>query len=424
MRTLLYTTMICALPFAGWGQAAIVKLANPSFEGYPGYSKLPEHWFNGGFDKETASDLQPGFFGCSKKPVHGRSYVGMVTRDNNTWERVGQKLSQPLLKDTLYRFNICLSTSGNYVSYSRRTGMETNYTAPVRLRIWGGNAEKNEEELLAESPVVAHRDWIRYDFEIKPIHFDINQVVLEAYFGNPNGATNGNLLLDNCSAFVPASVSIATPSVNSDDEVVSADVIKIFNPSFEEFAGTPGLPTGWETDDQLKSKYRVHPAGQSVALNTNPKTTFIVNDDAPLKRKAADQNRFTSLLASKAGLTQMISQQLEGVMKKDSAYSFSIHLAHNKYFKEEIAPTRYLNYKNPLKLRIWSSNSENLKHELLAESNLVVNDKWQEFNFILKPLKQDCKRLTFEACHVSESGESYDGNLLLDHCSDLVKISP
>src|SRR5690606_21354708 len=150
---------------------------------------------------------------------------------------------------------------------------------------------------------------------------------------------------------------------NTSNDVVSSDVIKIFNPSLEDLAGTTGAPTGWGTGDQPKSIYRDHPAGEYVPLNSSRKLSYNMNNAAPLKMKAADQNRFTSILASKTGLTQTISQQLEGVLKKDSAYSFSIHLAHGKHFKEEIAPTRYLDYKNPLKLRIWSSSTENLKHE-------------------------------------------------------------
>lgn len=418
MKTCLLSFFVLLISPCGLCQTPAVNLFNPSFEGEPGASKLPAGWFDSGFQNETPSDVQPGFFGCHIKPLHGNTYVGLVTRDNNTWERIGQKLSKELLRDTLYRFSACLSGSATYFSISRRSGMEADYIVPVRLRIWGGNLELNKEVLLAESPIVRNRDWIRYEFDIKPEHFDVNQIVLEAYYQNPERPVNGNLLIDLCSAFVPANGQFA----GWKPDPVETGVIMLFNPSFEEVTGRYDLPNGWEGSNALKSRYYVHPAGKLGAFSSEPgKEHIIVTDDAPTSRDAADQDRFASLIASADGKTQSMAQQLEGVLKKDSVYSFSLFLAHSQRFAEKIEKDRLLDYKGALKLRIWSSDMENRKLELLAETPLIANKKWEKYNLTLKPEKQDCTRIMLEAGHKSDNGPYYNGNLLIDNCSAIVK---
>lgn len=423
MKTL-FQTVLFGLFFSlkGLGQAPVVRLVNPSFEGIPAAGSLPPGWFNGGFSDESPSDVQPGSFGCSKKPIHGETYVGMATRDNNTWERMAQKLEQPLLKDTLYRFSVCLSSSQMYLSRSRLTQKEANYVAPVRLRVWGGNFDANEEVILAESPVIAHADWIRYEFEIKPYQFDVNQIVLEVHYEDPQKATNGNLLIDNCSAFVPASLPPErirlTHSVRK-----SLDDIDLYNPSFEDYSLAANLPLGWETDDQLKTSYRIHPAGFFSTYSSRNTAGYSIVVEQPTKMKPYDKNRFASLVASSDGRSQRISQQLEGVMKKDSAYSFSIYLAHSKRFKIKSKSDDYTDYPNPLRLRIWGGKAGESRKELLAETALVVSQKWKKFEFVLKPSEQDYDRLTFEACHATDFGAPYNGNILLDNCSDIKKIT-
>ena len=74
-----------------------IELNNPSFEDFARASKEPRGWYDCGFPGETPPDVQPsGGFEVFKPAYEGRTYLGMVVRDNDTWESVAQRLSRPL----------------------------------------------------------------------------------------------------------------------------------------------------------------------------------------------------------------------------------------------------------------------------------------------------------------------------------------
>ena len=71
-----------------------IRLQNPSFEWDEREAGLtPGGWMNMGAENETPSDIQPGWFGVKLEAQDGDKFVGMVVRDNNTWEGIGQKLN-------------------------------------------------------------------------------------------------------------------------------------------------------------------------------------------------------------------------------------------------------------------------------------------------------------------------------------------
>ena len=180
-----------------------IILQNPSFEWDEPQSGMPPGgWMNMGANDETPSDIQPGFFGVKMEAQDGERYVGMVVRDNNTWEGIGQKLNGWLKRDSTYTFSLYLARSNNYQSVSRATGEEANYKSPTILKIWGVNTRTEEEELLAESSTVSHSIWTRYTFMLQPSIADFDEINLMAYYAPGNEGKNGNLLIDNCSAIV------------------------------------------------------------------------------------------------------------------------------------------------------------------------------------------------------------------------------
>lgn len=181
----------------------IIRLQNPSFEWderEPGLT--PGGWINMGSDTESPSDIQPGWFGVKLEAQDGDKYVGMVVRDNNTWEGIGQKLNGWLRKDSTYTFSVYLARSNTYQSVSRTTGLEANYKSPTILKIWGVNTRTAEEELLAESAAVSHSIWTLYTFTLQPSIADFDEINLMAYYAQGKEGKNGNLLIDNCSAIV------------------------------------------------------------------------------------------------------------------------------------------------------------------------------------------------------------------------------
>lgn len=411
----------------GWAQPSVISLLNPSFEDKAPAIKAPQGWFDAGFDGESPPDIQPGFFGCTQPPLHGESYLGLVTRDNGTWERVGQKLSSPLLKDSLYTFSTCLSVSAEYKSLSRVSERLTNYKGPVVLRIWAVNPEERTAELLAESPEITNAQWVRYIFHLLPVRNDADILLLEVYYASERQASNGHLLMDNCSDLVPTgdrALADSLRQLRTKPEPFISGVAGLFNPSFE-WGPNNVLPTGWvHTTDGFETVVRAHPAvlEDIYYLGQVGPMRYSTNVTRPTILKAYAGNRYLSLLSSDDGKTQQVSQELDFPLKKDSISTFSVYLARSKHFREyKTTESKKTDYKNPLKLRIWGGTLQNPKMELLAESPTVVNTKWKRFEFNLKPRRQDYFCLTLEARYVSDVGKPYNGNLLLDNCALTVK---
>lgn len=184
-----------------------VKFRNPSFEGMAGANRMPRKWVNCGFLNESPPDVHPDpalTFDVRLLPYDGRTYLGMVTRDNNTWEAAGAQLNGPLRRGQCYRFEIALTSSDSYRSLSRTTNVPVNYTAPIRLKIWGGNDYCDGQELLATSPEITPGQWAIYTFVIQPQMGDYTTITFSAdYPEETEWATNGNLLLDAASSFLP-----------------------------------------------------------------------------------------------------------------------------------------------------------------------------------------------------------------------------
>ncbi len=184
-----------------------IIIQNGSFEGIPQCCVAPPAWTDCGFKGETPPDIQPALdyyqqplFDVTKKPFNGNTYLGMVVRDNDTYERVAQRLTKPLLKGKCYTFSIHLATSPSYKSASNSNPTELKqYTTPIVLQIWGGIGLCNQKELLAQSSLITNHEWQAFEFEFRPKQ-DITVFELSAYYKTPILMPyNGNLLLDNAS---------------------------------------------------------------------------------------------------------------------------------------------------------------------------------------------------------------------------------
>lgn len=184
-----------------------IRLTNPSFEDEPRNSIPPSGWLDCGFRGETPPDVHPIYPPSEgwrvTMPAHdGNTYMGMVVRDNDTWERVSQPMNGSLQKGKCYEFSIWLARSPSYVSLSHMTRQPTNYTTPTVLRIWGGKSVCDRSSLLAESVPVRNHSWEEYHFQFNP-SADYDFIMLEVYYETPVlFPYNGNLLLDNASGIV------------------------------------------------------------------------------------------------------------------------------------------------------------------------------------------------------------------------------
>ena len=91
-NSLFNALFVLFIPISMLGQESseIIQLINPSFEDMPRHSKAPRAWSDCGFKGESAPDIQPsGIFSVTKPAADGNTYLGLVVRDNDTWESVG-----------------------------------------------------------------------------------------------------------------------------------------------------------------------------------------------------------------------------------------------------------------------------------------------------------------------------------------------
>lgn len=204
--------LACLLFFVLTSSAQNITFPNPSFEDIPHVGTegglVAEGWSDCGFRGETTADIQPSplhiepFFEVTKEAYRGKTYLGMVTRDDDTWESVGTRLRDPMKTGATYRFSIHLARSKKYTSVSRRSNQEMSYTTPVVLRVWGTNNPCERKQLLGYTEEVDHINWKKYTIKFKAAS-DWKYIILEAFYKTPTMFPyNGNLLLDNCSKFV------------------------------------------------------------------------------------------------------------------------------------------------------------------------------------------------------------------------------
>lgn len=186
------------------GQAGAIFLINPSLEGRPGSATLPVGWYFCGHPGESPPDLHPaGVFQVKKEPYEGETYVGMVVRDNDTWEAIGLQLPSPLQGGHCYQFRLRAARSENYISVSRSTMNVADFTTPAGLRIWGGDLNCRRRELLAASEAITQHDWQEISFSLRPSQ-DHSHLIIEAFYTPDTSAPyNGHVLIDGLFPFIP-----------------------------------------------------------------------------------------------------------------------------------------------------------------------------------------------------------------------------
>lgn len=211
------------------------ELINPSFEDIARASLPPKGWIDCGFPNESPPDVQPsGAWEVYRPAYHGYTYLGMVTRENDTWEAVGQRLNFPLLKGHCYSFSIYLCSSSEYWSAVAPDSVvnreflpedlpKKNFDQAIKLRIWGGDGYCDKKELLAESRTIENTNWEKYSWKIEPKR-DITHIVLEAFYKTPTlFPYNGNILVDHASNFTMI-------SCNEDEELILPPSVRILQP--------------------------------------------------------------------------------------------------------------------------------------------------------------------------------------------------
>jgi hypothetical protein len=420
MKTPVFLLFCCLFFDLAWGQERF-ELKNPSFEmDSAAFDVVPKGWMNLGSINHSPPDIQPGSFEVKLPAQAGKRYLGLVTRGNNTWEGVGQRLDGYMRRNATYTFKLWLNSSENYVSgNSDGVGLINHNNATV-LRIWGYNSRTQSDELLAESPPITHSKWVEYSFSLKPTVDDFDEIDLMAYYARGAKGKEGNLLIDSCGP-----IELVVSEANSKIENIiptppkNNDAILLINPSFE-CKGRYESYLGWYWFGNQ----------QGLRLSIEP-GHFIGS------RKADDGEHFLALLSEVGEGTQGISQALKTPLKKVKTYKFSVSLARQKTLKFRGGPTvtirqsdmpnRSFKYKSKvaydsesLKLEIWGYNRSTRVREILDESPMIDHKEWKKYSFVLTPTKSDYDVIVLHPVLVNLKGKkSSKGHILIDNCSNI-----
>lgn len=182
-----------------------IKLQNPSFEGIPSKGTVPSKWLDCGSSSESPPDIQPNTFGVTKAAHQGNTYMGLVVRDNDTREAVGQRLTAPILGGTCYKFSIWLCRSEFYLSKSSiNKEQDANYSSAARFNVYAGNDYCQKLQLIGVVDEVKNTEWQEYFFEFKA-NADYRFVTIEANHKKLSlFPYNGNVLVDQFSDIAPS----------------------------------------------------------------------------------------------------------------------------------------------------------------------------------------------------------------------------
>ena len=165
---------------------AQISVVNGGFEDQPSDATVPKGWLP--CEDGTTPDILPGFWGEYGEASQGETYVGLITRENSTYESIGQRLSGPLLKGNCYQFKIDLAKGRVYSGFNK----------VVKLRVWLGENKCDKGQMIYLSPDVTHTDWKTYLIEFTADK-NYQYIRFEAFYKDGSFSHKGNVLLDNLS---------------------------------------------------------------------------------------------------------------------------------------------------------------------------------------------------------------------------------
>ncbi len=196
-------------------QNDVVYIENPSFEGRASHSTVAPDWEYCTFPDETPPDTQPGAFGVELPALDGKTYLGMVTRDNGTYESVIPTLSSPIQAGVCYEWIIHIRQSEKYSSISRTTSKEDVFEDAVNLVLLGSEKKpcKADVPLIIVKEIQGERNWKKVKLRFKSDK-ELKHLIL-AVFPSNNEKSNGHLLLDHFYPIVPVDCETGKPIIPS-----------------------------------------------------------------------------------------------------------------------------------------------------------------------------------------------------------------
>ncbi|MEO0008613.1 MAG: hypothetical protein RJA20_2809 [Bacteroidota bacterium] len=296
-RKLFRIALATLLPVCMYAQKeAPILLTNPSFEDIPHIGQVGGSGPTGWYDcpsrpGESAPDVQPGFWKVTRPPSNGSSFLGLVVREKESWEGVGQRLSRPLEINHCYEFSLDLCKSETYFSPTSVGSEEVPFTTPAKIIIWGGNGYCDKAEVLDQSTIITHSRWITYNFRLSPKKSNYSYIMIEAYYKTPVlFPYNGHVLVDNASSIKPVACNpekMPTPTPKPPAETASAGKKTPSSPA----SGTASSPASGSADSKTEA-----PIGKSTKKNVVYRLEKVYFDASKYELKQESEPQLYELL--------------------------------------------------------------------------------------------------------------------------------
>jgi len=165
-------------------------------------------WIDLGFWNTTPPDIHVNgeiLHEVEIEAEHGSSFLGMVTRANETFEEFGQLLTQPLKKDKKYIIKLSVCHFPGFIA-TDYLGNESPFDQPIKIRLKAYKVDDIEISkkavdalgpfLVKDSGIVDNTSWEEITIEISPEH-DFDFIIIQAWWDVPIiFPYNGHLLID------------------------------------------------------------------------------------------------------------------------------------------------------------------------------------------------------------------------------------
>ena len=184
---MLFVSLLACTPISLWSQPS--RMLNASFEGEARDATVPRGWLI--CTEGTTPDILPGVWGVYTEASHGDTYLGLITRENGTWEAIGQKLTEKIEEGSCYQMSLDVARSDTYAGYHD----------PIKLRIWCGKSKCDRAQLVLETDFIRSTEWQKVEVKFTP-KTDMQYILLEAFIKEGQFSHQGNVLIDDISAIV------------------------------------------------------------------------------------------------------------------------------------------------------------------------------------------------------------------------------
>ena len=205
----------------------------------------------------------------------------------------------------------------------------------------------------------------------------------------------------------------------------SQDTIYLDNPSFEDTPRKGGYyQNSIQTErNKIKGWYDCgvveFPAETAPDIHSSETHFWSVSHDP------SHGNTFLSLTCRDDNTWESITQQLSEDLIEDTCYEFKIDLSQSKSFKSssrlyEHQEDKY-NYSEPLVLEVWLGRGYCSKENLLFVFPPVDHLDWKTYTASFSPT-MSASHITIIGYYKKGEEDPYNGHILLDNLTDIVKI--